>query len=150
MTDQVHSRRSPRLNLRSVIQALPWRLFLLMPILLLVGIPAFLFGTRVGQRVLPTLTNFFYNISGPPPTPTPLPPFPTALPQPGPLLYTVQAGDSCDEILMLQMHMVDAGQIFSDANPNTVNALENAIGRDCHALHPGMVITLSPQYPLIA
>lgn len=150
MTDQVHSRRSPRLNLRSVIQALPWRLFLLMPILLLVGIPAFLFGTRVGQRVLPTLTNFFYNISGPPPTPTPLPPFPTALPQPGPLLYTVQAGDSCDEILMLQMHMVDAEQIFSDANPNTVKALENAIGRDCHALQPGMVITLSPQYPLIA
>jgi hypothetical protein len=152
MTDRVHPHRTPTVKLRGVIQALPWRLFLLMPILLLVGIPAFLFGSRIGQHVLPTLTNFFYNISGPPlpPTPTPLPPFPAALPQPGSLLYTVQTGDSCDEILTLQMHMIDAGQIFSDANPNTVKALDNAIGRDCHELQPGMVITLSPQYPLIA
>jgi len=48
------------------------------------------------------------------------------------------------------MHMTDAGQIFSDANPNTVKALDNAIGQDCHALQPGMVIKLSPQYPLVA
>ncbi len=150
MSGRVHPRRTP--NLRDIIQAIPWRLLLLLPILLVVGIPAFLFGTRAGQRLLPALTNVFYNISGPPPppTPTPLPRFPGALPQPGSLLYTVQAEDSCDEILSVQMHMVDAGQIFSDANPNTVKALDNAVGQDCHKLQPGMVITLSPHYPLVA
>ena len=152
MPGRIHPRRTPTENLRVVIQALPWRLLLLMPILLVVGIPTFLFGTRVGQRLLPSLTHYFYNISGTPPlpTPTPLPPFPTALPRPGSLLYTVQVGDSCDEILAFQMHMVDAGQIFSDANPTTVKALDNAIGQHCHALQPGMVIMLSPHYPLVA
>jgi hypothetical protein len=123
-----------------------------MSYLLIIGIPAFLIGTRVGLRVLPTLTNFFYNISGTPPlpTPTPLRPFPTILPQPGSLLYIAQPGDSCDEILAVQMQMTDAGQIFSDANPNTVEALNSAIGQDCHALQPGMVMKLSPHYPLVA
>lgn len=152
MAGRVHPHRTPREYLRDVIQAIPWRLLLLIPILLSVGIPAFLFGTRAGQRLLPALTNFFYTISGPepPPAPTPLPPFPRALLQPGSLLYTVQAGDSCDEILAVQMHMTDAGQIFSDANPNTVKALNSAVGQDCHRLQPGMVITLAPHYPLVA
>src|SRR5436309_1029151 len=107
MAGRVHPRRTLTEKLRVLIQALPWRLLLLMPILLIVGIPTFLFGTRVGQRIFPALTNYFYNISGTPPlpTPTPFPPFPAALPRPGSLLYTVQVGDSCDEILTLQMHM---------------------------------------------
>jgi hypothetical protein len=62
----------------------------------------------------------------------------------------VKAGDACDEILAYQMRMADAGQIFSDVNPNTVKALDNVIGQDCHKLQPGMVLTLAPQYPLIA
>ena len=97
----VSTRRTLTENLPVVIPALPWRLLLLMSFLLIIDIPTFLFGTRVGQQVLPTLTNDFYNSSGTPPlpTPTPVPPFPTALPRPGSLLYTVQVGDSCDEIL---------------------------------------------------
>src|SRR5215467_10481501 len=90
-----------------VIPALPWRLLLLMSYLLILGIPAFLLGTSVGQQILPTLTNDFYNISGSPPLPTstPLPSFPTTLPQPGSLLYTAKPDDSCDEILSAHMHM---------------------------------------------
>lgn len=152
MAGRNHPRSTPGENLRIVIRAIPWRLLILIPILLIAAFPAFLFGTKAGQRILPAATSFFYNISGPPPspTPTPYPPFPAVLPQPGSLLYTVQQGDSCDEILTVQMHMAGAGQIFSDANPDTVKALNNEIGQNCHALQPGMVITLSPQYPLLA
>jgi hypothetical protein len=150
MTNPVYPRRTLPEKRPLAIPPLPWRLLLLMSYLLIIGIPAFLFGTRVGQRVLPTLTNYFYNSSGTPPLPTPLPPFPTTLPQPGSLLYTAQPGDSCDEILSVQMHMTDAGQIFNDAHPNTVKALNSAIGQDCHALQPGMVIKLSPHYLLVA
>ena len=152
MTNRVYPRRTLPEKRPLAIPPLPWRLLLLMSYLLIIGIPAFIFGTRVGQRVLPTLTNYFYNSSGTPPlpTPTPLPPFPTTLPQPGSLLYTAQPGDSCDEILSVQMHMTDAGQIFNDAHPNTVKALNSAIGQDCHALQPGMVIKLSPHYLLVA
>jgi hypothetical protein len=152
MTDPVQPRPTLPEKRPVVIPALPWRLLLLMSYLLIIGIPTFLIGTRVGQQVLPTLTNDFYNYSGTPPlpTPTPLPPFPSALPQPGSLLYSVQPGDSCDEILSVQMHMADAGLIFTDANPNTVKALNSAIGQDCHVLQPGMVLKLSPQYPLVA
>lgn len=152
MARRFHPRSTPAQNLRSIINAIPWRLLLLIPILLVAALPAFLFGTRAGQKVLPAITNFFYNISAPPipPAPTPLPPLTIMLPQAGSLLYTVQAGDSCDEILALQMHMVDAGQIFSDASPNTVKALDASIDHDCHALQPGMVLALSPQYPLVA
>ena len=152
MTNRVHPRSTHPEKRPLVIPAFPWRLLLLMSYLLIIGIPAFLFGTRIGQRVLPSLTNYFYSYTGTPPlpTPTPLPPFPTTLPQPGSLLYAVQPGDSCDEILAAHMHMTDAGQIFSDANPNTMKALNSAIDQDCHALQPGMVIKLSPHYPLVA
>jgi hypothetical protein len=83
-------------------------------------------------------------------TPTPLPPFPPQLPQIGSILYTVQDGDSCDGILSFQMNMVSAGQVFSDANAGTVQALNASLGQDCHKLQPGMVLPLSPQYPLVA
>jgi hypothetical protein len=53
-------------------------------------------------------------------------------------------------MLTYHMHMSDAGQIFSDANPVTVKALNAALGQDCHALQPGMVLPLSPHYPLVA
>src|SRR6266480_1376104 len=141
-----------RENLRFFMRSIPWRLLILLPVLILVAIPTFYFGTHSGQRVLPAVTNFFYNLTGPPPaaTPTPLPPFPSTLPQVGSLLYTVQAGDSCDEILAVQMRMSDASTIFTDVKPNTIQALNATIGHDCHALQPGIVLALSPQYPLIA
>lgn len=152
MEPRIHPRSTFRERLWNAIRALSWRVLLLILALLILAFPAFRFGTSVGQRILPAVTGFFYNISAPPPppTPTPLPPFATSLPQPGSLLYTVLPGDSCNEILSVQMHMVDAGQVFSDANPNTVKALGNVIGRDCHKLQPGMVIRIEPHYPLIA
>ncbi len=152
MARQNHRRSTPGENLRMLLHAIPWRLLIILPILIIAAIPAFTIGVRLGGHVLPGVTNIFYILGGPPagPAPTPLPPFPRILPQPGSLLYTVQAGDSCDEILAFHMRMSDAGQIFSDANPRTVQALDAAIGQDCHKLQPGMVLTLSPQYPLLA
>jgi len=151
--DRRFHRRSKRIeNVQVFIRSLPWRLLLLIPILFVLAIPAFYFGAHAGQKVFPAVTNFFYNLSGSPPAaiPTPLPPFPTALPQAGSLLYTVRAGDSCDEILAVQMRMSDAGVIFSDVKPETVRALNASISQDCHKLQPGMALTLSPQYPLLA
>ena len=152
MTRHYQQRSTPGENLRIVLHAIPWRLLLLLPLLTLVAIPAFYFGTHAGLRFFPSVTNYFYNLTGPTPTPipTPLPAFPTTLPQAGSLLYTVQAADSCDEILVTQMHMVDVGTIFADIKPETIKALDASIGQDCHALQPGMVLTLSPQYPLVA
>jgi hypothetical protein len=151
MAGRVYRRSTPAENLRIVLRTIPWRLLLLIPVLLIVSFPVFLFGTGAGQRLLPALTTYFYNLGNPPtPVATPYPAFPAVLPQPGSLLYTVQVGDNCDAILSTQMHMADAGQIFSDSTPANVKALDNAIGQDCHALQPGMVITLSPHYPLIA
>ena len=151
MAGRAYRRSTPAENLRVVLRRIPWRLLLLLPVLLVIAFPVFLFGTQAGQRLLPALTNYFYNLGNPAtPTPTPYPAFPPVLPQPGSLLYTVQEGDNCDEILSAQMHMSDAGQVFSDATPASVKALDSAIGQDCHALQPGMVITLSPHYPLVA
>lgn len=145
-------RSAPAENLRTLMRSLSWKLLLLFPVLLILAFTTFLYGTRVGGTVLPSVTNLFYTLSAPapPPTPTPLPTFPSVQPQAGSLLYTVQDGDSCDSILVYQMNMANAGEIFSDVKPNTVQALDTAIGHDCHALQPGMVISLSPHYPLVA
>ena len=145
-------RSTPSENLRIILHRIPWKLLLLLPVLIAVAIPTFIYGSRLGAKVLPGVTNFFYTLggSGSSATPTPFPPFPAVLPQPGSILYTVQAGDNCDEILTYQMRMADAGQVFSDVNPDTVKALDNAIGQDCHNLQPGMVLRLSPHYPLVA
>src|SRR6266516_1158199 len=136
MTRRFQQRSTPAENLRIILSSIPWRLLLLLPILILIAIPAFYYGTHAGQNAFPSLTHFFYNLTGPPPTatPTPQPPLLTILPQPGSLLYTVQDGDSCDEILTVQMHMADAGSIFTDVKPNTVNALDASLGQNCHVL----------------
>jgi hypothetical protein len=136
-----------------IVRSLFWKLLLLafLFVFVAVAIPAYSFGARLGAHVLPAVTDFFYKASGPvSPTPTPPPTFPTVLPQVGSLLYTLQEGESCDEVLAVQMNLVDAGEIFSDIKPNTIKALDTAIGQDCHALQPGMVLRLSPQYPLVA
>jgi len=152
VSGRIHQRHTPAENLRAIMHVIPWRFLILAPLVLVIVVPVFQYGMRDGRRLLPAITNFFYDISGPPlsPVPTPLPSFPTSLPQAGVVLYTVQADESCDEILTMQMRMADAGQIFSDANPNTVNALDSLIGQDCHGLQPGMIIRLAPQYPLVA
>ena len=114
MSGRIHQRQKPAGNLRAIMHAIPWRFLLLAPFVLLIVVPVFQYGMHVGQHFLPAVTNFFYDISGPAPlpAPTPLPSFPTTLPQAGVVLYTVQADDSCDEILTMQMRMADAGQIF--------------------------------------
>ena len=109
MAGRVFRRSTPAENLRVVLHAIPWRLLLLIPVLLIISFPVFLLGTGAGQRLLPALTTYFYNMgNSPSPVATPYPAFPAVLPQPGSLLYTVQAGDNCDEILSTQVHMADA------------------------------------------
>jgi hypothetical protein len=151
MAGRSYRRSTASENLRIVLRAIPWQLLLLLPLLLVIAFPVFLYSSSAGQRLLPALTNYFYHLSdAPTPAATPYPPFPANLPTAGSLLHTVQEGDNCDEILATQMRMADAGQVFSDAIPSTVQALDSAIGQNCHALQPGMIITLSPQYPLVA
>lgn len=137
-------------NVRIIARSIPWKLLLLLPLLAVLAVPTYLYATGVGMRIVPAMANFFYTVGGTPtaPTPTPLPALPTILPQAGSILYTVQGGDSCDAILVFQMRMAKAGQVFSDVNPKTVQALNKSLGQDCHALQPGMVLPLSPQYPL--
>src|SRR5258708_32835059 len=129
-------------NLRVILGLIPWRLLRVMPVLIILAIRAFYYGAHAGQKLFPSITNYFYTITGPPPTatPTPLPAFITTLPQPGSLLYTVQGGDNCDEILTVQMHMVDAGQAFSESKPNTVKALNASVAQNCGNLHPRMAL----------
>ena len=152
MSRQVRPRSTLTENLRLVRKILPWRLFLLVPFLLVFAVPAFIFGTSAGHHLLPNLTNIFYTMANPTPQadPTPMPPFAQVLPQPGSVVYTVQSADSCDEILASQMRMSDAGQIFADSKPSTVQALNTALGQNCADLQPGDIVTLMPQYPLVA
>lgn len=139
-------------NVKRLKHTMPWRLFLLVPFLLVFAVPAFLLGTGAGRHLLPNLTTYFYNLADTTPTviPTAMPKMTRSLPQPGAFVYTVQDTDSCDEILATQVHMADAGQIFSDVNPNTVDALNAELGQNCSDLQPGDVVTLMPQYPLVA
>jgi hypothetical protein len=151
MFRRFHSKTTPTENLQIIVRSIPWKLFILVLILGVIAVPAFICGLRLGDRIMPSMTNYFYIMGDTNAiTPTPYPVFPPALPQVGSLLYTVQEGDSCDEILAYQMRMASAGHIFSDVKPETVRALNAAIGHNCDRLQPGLVLTLSPQYPLAA
>jgi hypothetical protein len=135
-----------------VTRGRPWKVLLLLLILLGIALPTYLVGTRAGNSVISAVTNAVFTLTSNAVTPTPGPQHTLSqtLPPFGSLSYTIQEGDSCDGILALQMHMVDAGQIFSDVQPKTVQALSNTVGHDCHNIHPGIVISLPPHYPLIA
>jgi hypothetical protein len=152
MSRRFYSNNSFIDSLFKIVRIFPWKLLLVIAILIFVIVPVFNYGTHLGNRLLSSATNLFYNISSSAPvaTPTPYPAFPIALPQPGSVLYTVQPGDSCDSILAYQMNMASAGQVFSDANPVTVRALSATLGHDCDRLQPGLVLSLPPQYPLVA
>jgi hypothetical protein len=152
MSRRISTRSTPKQNLQIMLKLIPWKLLVAVPIILLIAIPIFSYSAHLGNQVMPFFTNYFYTVFGAAPsaTPMPTPIYPSALPQVGSLQYTVQAGDSCDSILAYQMNMASAGQIFSDANPVTVQALSASVGHDCDKLQPGLVLTLSPQYPLVA
>ncbi len=153
MARQFRPRSTPKDNLHIVARSIPWKLLVLVPVLIGLAIPVYLYASRAGNEVLPSVTDWFYKLSSAAPpqaSPTPLPPLPSVLPQVGSISYTVGTGDSCDSILAYHMHMYSAGEVFSDVKPETVQALNQTIGQDCHRLQPGMQVSLSPQYPLIA
>jgi hypothetical protein len=152
MARRVQSGSASARNEPVVKRVTSWKLLLLLPVLIAVAVPTYLFGTRIGNTVIPNVTNVVFTLTSGATTSTPVPqrPLSTVLPRFGSISYTIQEGDSCDGILALQMHMADAGQIFSDVQPKTVQALSNMLGRDCHNIHPGTPISLSPHYPLIA
>ncbi|QBD78521.1 hypothetical protein EPA93_22005 [Ktedonosporobacter rubrisoli] len=151
MARRFNPRSTPAENLLIIVRSVPWKLLVLLVILVIIAVPAFLYGTRFGSHLLPSLSGYIYKLTGPAPAaaPTPLPAYPGLLPQAGSIQYTIKEGDSCDSILTFQMRMNDAGQVFSDANPETVKALNAALGVDCHHIQPGAVLKLSPQYPLV-
>jgi len=152
MARRFQPRSTPGENVRIVTRLIPWKLLILIPILVALAVPTYLVAANAGKYVVPGITKFFYGLSAspPPPAATPQPAFLTVLPQVGSLLYTIQGGESCDSMLTYQMRMANAGQVFSDVNPNTVNALNASLGQNCHALQSGMVLPLAPQYPLVA
>jgi hypothetical protein len=126
-------------------------MYLVSILLALLGLPTFISGIYIGKNVFSGATHFFYDLSAPSvASPTPQPPLPKLLPQAGSVLYTVRDGDSCVEILAYKMRMYQAGEVFSDVKPETVRALNAALGYDCHRIQPGTVLALSPHYPLVA
>ena len=135
-----------------VARSLPWKPVLSIFLIVAVIVPAYLYGTRLGGHLLSTTTQFAADLLNPrqAPTPLPVPTYALALPQDGSLLYTIQEGDNCVSLLAFEMHMYDAGEVFSDVKPETVKALNASVGQDCHRIQPGMVLSLSPQYPLVA
>jgi hypothetical protein len=152
MARRFRPRSTPRENIGIILHSFPWKVLLILPVFIVLAIPTYEFGTHAASGIIPNLTTFFYNIANtsPQPTPIPIPTFPKVLPRVGSIVTTVGDGSSCDEILAFEMRMADAGQVFSDAQPSTVRALDAAIGQDCHKLQPGMQLKLSPQYPLVA
>lgn len=151
MARHIHPRNTPRGMLRSATR-FPWQLLIIVPLLVALAFVTFVYMSRLGGKVLPSATQLLYKLSDPGSSvvSVPPPPFARTLPQVGSVLYTVQTGDSCDSILAFQMNMQAAGEVFSNANPETVQALSSTLGQDCDALQPGMVLSLPPQYPLIA
>lgn len=152
MARRFHPKSTPKENISFFFHSVPWKLLLLVPILVVFAVPTFIYGVHAGGGILPSVTNLFYSLSNVSnaPTPTPQPAFLTTLPQVGSVQYSVDDGDSCDAILAYRMHMYSASEVFSDTNPDTVKQLGKDVGQDCHRLQPGMPVTLSPQYPLVA
>jgi hypothetical protein len=136
---------------RTFLKVVPWRIYIVSILLFALALPTFVYGIRLGSNIFFGVTHFFYELSAPSvAASTPPPPLPGVVPRVGTVLSTVEEGDSCDAILAYQMRLSRAGEIFSDVKPETVQALNVALGQDCHRLQPGMVLALSPHYPLVA
>jgi len=137
---------------RLPLRPLTWKVIGVLFAVLIVVVPTYITAERAGSKLVPELTSLFYKASDPNGSlaPASLPAFPPALPRVGTISYTVQEGESCDSILAYQMRFANANEVFSDQKPETVQALSTNLGRDCHKLDQGMVLALSPQYPLIA
>src|SRR5437588_10247266 len=73
MTRRFQQRSTPAENFGIILRSIPWRLLLLIPMLVLVAIPAFYYGTHAGQKAFPSLFSFFYDLTGPTSTATPKP-----------------------------------------------------------------------------
>jgi len=148
---RIHPRNTPRGMLRRATR-FPWQLLIIVPLIGSLAVSTFLYMSRAGGKVMPSIIQLFYKLSDPGSSviATPQPSFPSTLLQVGSVPYTVETGDSCDSILAFQMNMQAAGEVFSDANPETVQALNHTLGQDCHTLQPGLVLSLPPQYPLVA
>ena len=157
MAGRFHPKRmgaSPVPTIKKVhtfLKMVPWRRHWVTILLIVLGLLTLVCGIYVGRTIFFSTTRFFYDLSAAPvASPTPQPPLPKLLPQVGSIVYTVQDGDSCDAILAYQMRMNQAGEVFSDLKSETVWALNTALGKDCHSIQPGTVLSLSPQYPLVA
>lgn len=151
MARHIHPRNTPR-GMLQIATRFPWQLLIIVPLLVTIALATFLYTSHMGGKILPSVTQLFYKVSDTDSSviSTSPPSFPKTLPQVGSVLYTVQTGDSCDSILTFQMNMEAAGEVFSDANPETVQALNNTLGQNCDTLQPGLVLSLYPQYPLVA
>ena len=142
---RIHPRNTPRGMLQRATR-FPWQLLIIVPLIVALAVSTFLYMSRAGGKIMPSITQLFYKLSdtGSSVIATPQPSFPITLPQVGSMLYTVETGDSCDSILTFQMNMQAAGEVFSDANPETVQALNHTLGQDCHTLQPGLVPITTP------
>src|SRR5262249_43645760 len=124
-----------RENLSAFLKMGPPRRYLIPMLLVMLGLATFVCGISIGGNAFFSATHFFYDLSlAPVATPTPQPPLPKLLPQVGTMLYMVQDGDSCDAILVYEMRMNQASEVFSDVKPETVQALSAALGQDCHRI----------------
>ena len=152
MAHRFHPRSTPKENLHIFYRSIPWKLMVILPIMIVLAVPTFIYGAHAGSGVLSSVTNMFYTLSNisNAPTPTPLPAFPTVLPRVGSIEHVIGEGDNCDAVLTYEMNMLGASEVFSDTNPATVKQLSHDVGLDCHSLQPGMRMRLSPQYPLVA
>jgi hypothetical protein len=135
---------------RLAFRPLTWKMIGILFAVLLVILPTYIIAERAGSKLVPAFTSLFYSLSDTNSSPVHLPAFPPVLPLVGKIPYTLKDGDSCDSVLAYEMRFNDASEVFSDQKPETVQALNATLGRNCHAIHPEMVINLSPQYPLIA
>jgi hypothetical protein len=151
MAHRFHFKTTAGETARTFLKVVPWRMYMVSILLSALAFPTFVYGIRLGSNIFSDTTHFFYELSAPSvASPTPPPPLPSIMPQVGSVLSTVEEGDSCDAMLAYRMRLSRAGEVFSDVKPETVQALGAAIGQDCHRLQPGMVLMLSPHYPLVA
>src|SRR5579859_5708089 len=84
MARQFRPRSTPKDNLHIVARSIPWKLLILLPVLIGLAVPAYIYASHAGNMVLPSVTDLFYRLSSSAPpqaSPTPLPPLPSVLPQ---------------------------------------------------------------------